>query len=142
MPDPMTIKQYRLVKYSMDKNSAILLAEFPANLKIDLAVAREIVGDRLDFLKDEKHYVIIDVSNVREITLEAKEYMQRPDPGQKNILGAAFVGTNPLSVLFANIFVKTRKTFQAKFFTNKDDAYDWIIEHRRKVNGKISLPIV
>ncbi|HMI66385.1 MAG TPA: hypothetical protein VK517_10135, partial [Cyclobacteriaceae bacterium] len=86
----------------------------------------------LDFLKDEKHYVIIDVSNVREITLEAKEYMQRPDPGQKNILGAAFVGTNPLSVLFANIFVKTRKTFQAKFFSNKVDAFDWIIEQRRK----------
>jgi len=62
--------------------------------------------------------------------------MQRPDPGQKNILGAAFVGTNPISVLFANIFIKTRKDFQARFFTNIEDAYDWIIEYRRKGNAK------
>src|SRR5258708_27513723 len=132
----MTIKQYPLVRYSRERVGDVILAEFPANLRIDLEVAREMIGDRLDFAKDEKHYVIIDVSNVREITIEAKEFMQRPDPGQKNILGAAFVGTNPISVLFANIFVKTRKTFQAKFFDNKDDAYDWIIEHRRRVNGK------
>jgi len=100
----MTIKQYPLVRYSRERLGDVILAEFPANLRIDLEVAREIIGDRLDFAKDEKHYVIIDVSNVREITIEAKEFMQRPDPGQKNILGAAFVGTNPISVLFANIF--------------------------------------
>jgi hypothetical protein len=138
----MTVKEYPLVRYSQEKNGDIILAEFPANLKIDLAVAREIVADRLDFANEKKHYVVIDVSNVREITVEAKKYMQRPDPGLKNILGAAFIGTNPISALLANIFVKTRKNFQAKFFTDKGDAYDWIIKHRRKVKGKMSLPIV
>lgn len=128
----MRKEMYPLVTCFTEEHSDIIFAEFPGNLKIDLAVAREIVANRLDFTKNTKHYVILDASNVREISSEAKEYMKRPDTGQKNILGIAFIATNPLSTLFANIFIKTQKNFQAKFFSNKDDALDWIIEQRRK----------
>jgi hypothetical protein len=133
----MTTLKYPLVVFYVQGNSNIIFAEFPNNLKIDLAIAREIVANRLDFAKNRKHYIIIDVSNVKEITPEAKEYMQRPETGQKNILGAAFIATNPVSALFANIFIKTQKDFQAKFFANKEDAFDWIIACREKVWSKL-----
>jgi hypothetical protein len=137
----MILRKYPLVTCSTETHSDIIFAEFPGNLKIDLAVAKEIVANRLDFAKNKKHYVVLDASNVREITPEAKEYMQRPDTGQKDILGIAFIATNPVSALFANIFIKTQKDFQAKFFSKKKDAFDWIIEHRQKANSKLSLPI-
>ena len=124
----MATVKYPMVIFYADRSSDIIFAEFPSNLKIDLAVAREIVANRLDFAKGSKHYVVIDVSNVREITPEAKDYMQGRETGQKNILGAAFIATNPVSVLFANIFIKTQKDFQAKFFSNKEDAFEWIME--------------
>ena len=131
----MTIRKFPLVTCYSEQNSDIIFAEFSNNLKINLVVAREIVANRLDFAKNKEHYVVLDVSNVREISTEAKEYMQRPDTGQKNILGIAFIATNPVSALFANIFIKTQKDFPAKFFSNKDDAFDWIIEYREKVRG-------
>ena len=56
-----------------------------------------------------------------------------------NILGAAFIATNPVSALFANIFIKTQKDFQAKFFSNKEDAFDWIIACREKVRSKLII---
>jgi len=134
----MIIEKYPYVVCSAKKDSDIVFAEFPNNLKINLAVAREIVANRLDFAKNKEHYVIIDVSNVREISTEAKEYMQRVDTGQKNVLGVAFIATNPVSALIANIFIKTQKAFQAKFFSNKEDAIEWIVEYRQKVNSKIN----
>lgn len=134
----MKVEKYPWVVCSAEKNSDIIFAEFPYNLKIDLAVAREIVVNRLDFAKNKKHYLIIDVSHVREISTEAKEYMQRPDTGQKNVLGAAFIATNPVSALIANIFIKTQKDFQAKFFSNKQDAVEWILEYKQEVNSKIN----
>src|SRR5258706_14447537 len=101
----MTNVKYPMVIFYSDRNSDIIFAEFPGNLKIDLAVAREIVANRLDFAKGSKHFVIIDVSNVKDITPEAKDYMQARETGQKNILGAAFIATNPVTAFFANILI-------------------------------------
>jgi hypothetical protein len=137
----MTTEKYPLVVCYAEKNSDIVFAEFPHNLRIDLTAAKEIVSNRLDFMKESKHYLIIDVSNVRDISTEAKEYMQQPDAGLKNILGAAFIATNPVSMLIATIFIKTQKDFPARYFTNKEDAFDWIVDCRTKTNSKNSLPI-
>ena len=112
--------------------SDIVFAEFPENLKVDLEVAKAMVSDRLVFTVNKMHYIIFDVSNVKEITPEAKEFLQRPEYGLKNILGAAFVATSPLATLIAKIFVKTQKDFQAKFFATREGAFEWILNYREK----------
>jgi hypothetical protein len=124
-----------IIMSSPEESGNIVFAEFRDNLKVDLAAAKEIVSSRINFTKNEKHYVIIDLSNVKQVTLEAKEYLQSPDGGLKNILGAAFIAANPVSVLIANIFIKTPKDFHAKFFATKEDALKWIIECRQKATG-------
>jgi hypothetical protein len=130
----MLIEKYPLVVFYSEMNSDIIYAEFPKNLIIDLTIAKEIVANRFDLAKDKCHYIIIDISNVKKISGEAKEYLQRPDAGLKNILGAAFVATNPVSTMIANIFIKTPKDFQAKFFSSKDAAFQWIQGVRAKNN--------
>ncbi|MEO7992654.1 MAG: hypothetical protein ABI663_24090 [Chryseolinea sp.] len=116
--------------FYLEKSSDIIFVEFPNNLNVNLAIAKELVANRLNFTENKKHYFVIDVSNVRAISTEAKEFLQHPNGGLKNILGAAFIATNPVGVLFANIFIKTQKCFDAKLFTNKEDAFEWIVEYR------------
>jgi hypothetical protein len=131
------MEEYSASVHYTESNSDIVFAEFPANLKVDLAKAKEIVANRLGLMQDRKHFLVIDISNVREVTQEAKEFMQRGGMGLKNILGAAFIATNPVAALIANIFIKTPKDFEARFFSDKEAAFDWIFEHREKVRSKI-----
>jgi hypothetical protein len=51
--------------------------------------------------------------------------------GLKNILGAAFIASNPVSTLLANIFTKT-SNIDSKFLRNEKDALSWIVELKRK----------
>ena len=125
-------KEPHVIYYS-EMNSDIIYAEFPKYQEIDLAGAKEMVANRFALAKDKHHYIIVDLSNVRKISSEAKEYLQRPDTGLKNILGAAFIVTNPVSTLIANIFIKTPKEFQAKSFFTKDAAFQWIMECKQTV---------
>ena len=128
----MATENHARVRYYSEKYNDILFAEFTDSVKIDLELAKQIVAGRLDFAKEKKHYLIIDVSNARQISTEAKEYLQRPDTGQKNVLGAAFIATNPVSALIAHIFIKTQKDFEAKCFTTEDEAFQWILKYRKK----------
>lgn len=124
--------------FHSEENSNIIFAEFSNNLTIDLRMAKELVTNRLIYTKNKKHYVVVDVSTIRGISPEAKEFMQNPHNGLKNILGAAFIATNPVAILFANIFIKTQKDFDAQLFSNKEAAFEWITEHKQMINGDIN----
>jgi hypothetical protein len=128
----MTTKDNLTIYYTAD-NSDIIFAEFPANHKIDIVKAKEMVNHRLELAQNKKHFVIVDISNVRQVTKEAKEFLQHTETGLKDILGAAFIATNPVSALIANIFIKTPTGFDAKFFSNRSDAFNWIIAQRKKI---------
>jgi hypothetical protein len=128
----MEAKDNVTIYYTAD-NSDIIFAEFPANHKIDLVMAQQMVDHRLELAQNKKHFIVVDISNVRQVTKEAKEFLQHTEKGLKDILAAAFIATNPVSVLIANIFIKTQTGFGAKFFSNKSDAFNWIIDQRKKI---------
>lgn len=129
----MITKKYLSITFSTEHDSDVVFSEYPPGLKVDLKTAMEIVRDRLQFTENKQHYLISDTTNVREITVEAKEFLQQPDGGLKNILGAAFIASNPVAVLIANIFIKTPKSFQARFFSSRDAALAWIEEEKLKL---------
>ncbi len=126
----MNIKIYPLVSFSLEEGN-IVISKIKA-LNIDIQAAKEMVANRLDFMKGKKHYILIDISNIKLYTSEAKQYMQDPEMGLKNILGAAFIASNPTSTLIANVFIKTKMNFPAKFFSKKVDALKWIKELKIK----------
>ncbi len=130
----MKTADYSYVACSTENDSDIVFIEFPGNLKVDIVAAKKIVAGRLDFTENKKHYLIADLSNVKHVSSEAKAFMQRPDAGLKNILGCAFIASNPVSAMIANIFIKTPKNFTAKFFSNKQSAFEWILEYKQKIN--------
>jgi hypothetical protein len=122
----MKEKKYSHTTFRTELDDDIVFVEYENNLKADLAIAKEMVTCRIDFTENKSHYIVVDVSNVKHVTAEAKEYMQSPKGGLQNILGAAFLASNPVSALIANIFIKTPKNFEAKFFYNKASAVRWI----------------
>jgi hypothetical protein len=132
----MKPNDFPLILLSTSANVAdVIFAEFSTNLKVDLEVAKLMVSKRLNFAGNKKHFLVLDMSNVRAITAEAKKYMQEPEGGLKNILGAALIASNPVSALIANIFVKTDKQFDAKFFSDREAAFEWVYRQRQKTNG-------
>src|SRR5687768_16949471 len=102
----MTSEESPMITLSTACNVAdIIFVEFCANLRVDLEVAQHIVAKRLSFTNHQKHYLVLDMSNVRAITAQAKNYLQAPDTGLKHILGAALIAANPVSAMIANIFI-------------------------------------
>jgi hypothetical protein len=121
-------KKFPLATFDIDSVNRIVSAEFTANVKVDLDIAKELVKNRMEITNDEAFYLIIEFSNVREVTSDAKEYLLRPDGGLHNILGAAFMANNPVSALIANVFIKSSKEFPARYFSSKANAVQWIAE--------------
>lgn len=128
----MKTKEYPRIICSSSNEDDILFSVFRFPLKIDLSCAMEIVANRLDFAEHKKHYLVVDASAVRGITPEAKAFLQTSNGGLRDILGAAIVASNPVSALIANIFVKSQKNFQSKFFYTQNDALKWIRELKQK----------
>jgi hypothetical protein len=126
----MKTTKYPFVKFSKEPEDDIIYVEYVKNLKVDLDVAKELVANRHDFTENKPYYLIIDVSNIKQITAEAKTYLQNPNTGLKNILGAAFIASNQVSALIANIFVKTPNII-SKFFSQKKEALLWIKELKK-----------
>lgn len=128
----METKRYRFVTLSFIDDSDILFNEYAKDLNVDLETAKELVANRLDFAGNSKHYMIMEMSNIKQVSYEAKLFMQHAEGGLKNILGAAFVVSNPISELVSTIFVKTPKEFPAKLFLRKEDALNWIKQLKTK----------
>lgn len=128
----MQVKKYPLLTITKLEED-ILYIEYEHNLKADIEAAKELVSNRMDFSNGENCYLISDVSSAKGVTREAKEYLQDPEAGLKHILGSAFIASNPLAVLIANIFIKSRKNHApSKCFSNKADALKWIKDVKNK----------
>jgi len=134
---PLKEKEYTITKFREVNYRDIVWGEFKEPLYVNLTVAEEIVSSRIDFTQNREHYMVVDLSNIKQVSPEAKEYLQSAEGGTKNILGAAFIANNPVAGLIANVFVKIPADFEAKYFTNKDEALDWILEIRQKNRGEL-----
>ena len=128
----MKTKSFPLTVMRTENDEDIVFVEYRSNLDIDLNVAKEIVSNRLEFMGNKKHYVIIDATNVKSVSKEARSYLLNPDEGTKNILGSAMLAGNPVAALLANVFIKSAKLFPSKFFYKKEDAIKWIKEIKNK----------
>lgn len=128
----MKTKSFPLTVFKIEDDEDIVFIEYCPNLKIDLLNANEIVANRLEFMGKQTHYVIMDATNVKSITKEARTYLLDPEGGTKNILGFAIIAGNPVAALLANILIKSTKTFPSKFFHKKADAIKWIQELKKR----------
>jgi hypothetical protein len=118
------------VFYSIE--NGILFCSYKKQLVIDLETAKRIVSDRLNFTKDAALPILIDFSNMKSATKEARDYMNSPEGGLKGLTCGAFIGGNSLATLFINLYLKINKpSIPTSFFTKREEAIQWLHSLRK-----------
>lgn len=136
----MRTQEYRYAKLAMDDEGDIVFATYKPKIEIDMDVAKELVSDRMEFTRGNPHYILIDFTNVRTVSKEARDYMNSTEGGLKGILGGAFLSYNVVATLFVNLYLKiNRPAVPARFFTNRDDAVQWLQDVRARHNSVPAL---
>lgn len=131
----MEYREFKNISFWKLEDDVISFTYSP-KLEIDISIARELIKSRLEYCKGQSHFALIDFSNVKSVTKEARDYMNDPEGGLKGILGGAFLSNNVVSTLFINLYLKINKPMvPAKFFTKKEDALAWLrmIKSNREV---------
>lgn len=105
----------------------IMIGVYQPGAVLDLQAAKEIVEGRLAFANGKVYPVLIDFSNLKSVNKEARDYMNSPDGGLRGLNCGAFVGGNVLATLFINMYLRVSKpTLPSKFFTDRQQAIDWL----------------
>jgi hypothetical protein len=105
----------------------ILFCSYKPHIVIDLDIAKRIIRDRIAFAGDELYPILIDFSNMKSVTKEARDYMNSPQGGLQGLLGGAFLSNSVVATLFINLYLKINNPpIPARFFTNKADALIWL----------------
>lgn len=128
----MEIKQYPLVTISKKHDSDVVYITFKENLIVNAENVKELIDNRLDFTKNQDHFLVVDLTNIKQITTEAKKYISTTESSLKNILGSALIVSNPLSKLIATVLMKTYTKLPSHLFTKKESALIWINELKSK----------
>src|SRR5258708_1088205 len=120
-------KEYRTTSFWTEESGEIIFFKYAPKLEIHIEVAKEIVESRLHFTDGKSVYTLIDFSNVKSVTKEARDYMNSPEGGLKGILGGAFLSSSIVATLFVNLYLKvSNPSIPAKFFTSEEDAVGWL----------------
>src|SRR6188768_1544121 len=84
----------------------ILYCSYKQQLEIDIDTARRIIKDRVDFTEGKMYPILIDFSNMKSATKEARDYMNSPEGGLKGLIGGAFLSKSVMATLFINLYIK------------------------------------
>src|SRR5687768_8624108 len=97
---------------------------------ITLKVAKQIVETRYEITDGETYPVIIDISNIKSVTKEARVYLSQGKAVEK--ISAAALFTNSLVArIVANFFLGfNRPNIPIRIFTNKAEALKWAKQYR------------
>lgn len=113
----------------------ILFSNYKKQLDIDLDIAKRIVKDRIEFTGGASYPILIDFTNLKSATKEARDYMNDPNGGLKGLLGGAFLTNSVVTTVFINLYLKINKpSIPARFFTKKEDAIKWLKEIEKNKN--------
>lgn len=113
----------------------ILFSTCKKQLVLDLEIAKKIVEDRIEFTKGIAYPILLDFTNLKSATKEARDYMNDPKGGLNGLLGGAFLTNSVATKVLVNLYLKiNRPSIPAKFFTKKEDAINWLKD--LKVNNR------
>lgn len=119
-------KEYKHISF-WKLEEDIVLFRYSPKVEIDLTIAHELVENRLDFAAGKSIYALIDFTNVKSVTKEARDYMNSAEGGLQGISGGAFLSNNVVATLFVNLYLKvSNPKIPAKFFTSQADALQWL----------------
>lgn len=131
------LKEYKTATF-WKKYGDIVFFKYAPALDMDVHVAREMVASRLEYTKGEAVYALIDVTNLKSTTKEARDYMNSPEGGLRGIKAGAFLSNNVVPTLLINLYLKvSNPPVPAKFFTSEEEALKWLIKIKEKSTSSV-----
>jgi hypothetical protein len=107
-------------------SNGIIHTEFRPNLKISLDIAKKIVDQRKEYTEGATYKAIVDISNIKKVELNAREYWASED-SYACLSQLAIFSPSTFSKIIANFWLKVSKPYRpTKFFTNKSSAYIYL----------------
>lgn len=96
---------------------------------MDLKVAEVTVKDRLHFFGVTSYPCLFDISEVKQTTKEARDYMA--NEGNQLVLASAMVVTSPMLKMMANFYIMVNKPQNpTKVFTDRENAVTWLTQFK------------
>lgn len=124
--EKLDYKEYKNISFWKEEDD-ILSFKYAPKLEMDLDIAKELVKNRLDYTGGREMYTLIDGTNLKSTTKEARDYMTDPEGGLKGILAGAFLANSVVTTVIINLYLTINKPPKpAKFFSNKDSAIKWL----------------
>jgi hypothetical protein len=128
----LTMKEYDFKEFEYtsiwrEHGSDIVFWKYVPNLEMDISIAKKLVADRLDYTEGKSVFALIDATNLKSGTKEARQFMSDPEGGLKGIAGGAFISNNAFANIIINLYLRINKpSVPARFFTTREDALEWI----------------
>jgi len=92
---------------------------------LDFNIANVTVRERLIFFEKRAYPCLFDISEVKQITKEARDFMA--DEGNQLVLASAMVVTSPMLKMMANFYIMVNKPKNpTRLFTDREDALEWL----------------
>ncbi|MDD4218148.1 MAG: hypothetical protein PHZ24_12545 [Bacteroidales bacterium] len=111
----------------------ILHVTYKPNALITLEAAKQVVKDRLEYVNFVPKCILAEVSNIKNSSKEAREYLSKSDGGLKGIIAGAFVSKQVFSYFILNLFFKiVMPSVPTKYFMEKEQALEWLHEIQQK----------
>ncbi|TNE54363.1 MAG: hypothetical protein EP338_07705 [Bacteroidetes bacterium] len=109
----------------------VILASYHSNLYISLEVARKSVVERLEFTGDQVVPLLVDGTEVKGISKEARDYFGSEE-GSQGLSASAIYTTSKLSAFLANFLIKvnlSKTLIPVRLFTDKSKAIEWLKDY-------------
>lgn len=104
----------------------ILFATYKKGLRIDLAMAKKIVQQRLEFMLGRELPVIVFDDGVISISKKARDYFGSAE-GNKNLKAGAIIKSTPFAAAISSFFLfVTKPSIPARAFTDVNAALEWL----------------
>lgn len=95
---------------------------------IDLDIAKNATEFRREITGGQKIAAIADISLVKHVDKATRTYFSTSEAG-KDLIALAVILSNPVTRMMGNFFIKFyQPEYPFKFFTNLDEATQWIAE--------------
>lgn len=96
---------------------------------LDIHIAAATVKDRLNLFQDKAYPCLFDISEVKQTTKEARDFMA--EEGNQLVLASAMVVTSPMLKMMANFYIMVNKPKNpTQLFTDREKALQWLTQFK------------
>lgn len=123
------MEENRFIKFWFERD--ILNSTFENTIELDLLKMKEVIQIREEISGEKKQYWLYDITNVKNITKEARDYADKQGQDRLSAVGV-LVNSHVTKFIFNSYFKLKKSKMPFQVFTNKEKALEWLLSLKEK----------